>query len=271
MTTRKKVMKEYTTVAIEAAREAGKYLLTQRGKLSPEQIDLKALNDFVTYVDHHSEKMIVEKIVNHFPSHQILAEEGTRHTGKSEYQWIIDPLDGTKNFIQDVPIFSISIALEKKGEIVIGVVYDPVHDELFMAEKGQGAYCNQRPIGVNSRKISESIIATGFPFKVKNHLPAYLICFEEIFLECSGMRRCGSAAIDLSYTAMGRYDGFWELGLSRWDMAAGSLIIKEANGTVTDFWGGDQYLRSGFIIAGNQQVHAELLKIVQNHFPNKKG
>jgi len=264
-------MKEFTTVAMEAAREAGKYLLSQRGKLSPEHINVKALNDFVTYVDHHSEKLIVKKILNHFPSHQILAEEGTSRTQENDYQWIIDPLDGTKNFIQDIPIFSISIALEKKGEILMGVVYDPVHDELFMAEKGQGAYCNNQRIAVNSRKMSESLIATGFPFKAKRFLPGYLICFEEIFIECSGMRRCGSAAIDLSYTAMGRYDGFWELGLSRWDMAAGSLIIQEADGRVSDFWGGDHYLHSGFIIAGNQQVHAELLKIVKNHFPDKKG
>ena len=263
-------MKEFSTVAIEAAREAGKYLISQRGKLSPEQIDTKALNDFVTYVDQNSEKMIVDKILSHFPSHKILAEEGTRRTQQNDYQWVIDPLDGTKNFIQDIPIFSVSIALERKGEILTGVVYDPVQDELFLAERGQGAYCNNRRIEVNTKKISEALIATGFPFKMKRYLPVYLLCFQEIFIECSGMRRCGSAAIDLCYTAMGRYEGFWELGLSRWDMAAGSLIINEAGGVVSDFWGEEHYLSSGFIIAGNRQVHPQLLKIIKNHFPFKK-
>lgn len=263
------LMKDYTVIAVEAAQEAGKYLLSQRGKLQPEQIDQKALNDFVTYVDHYSEKLIVDKIHSHFPDHKILAEEGTEKVLPNDYQWIIDPLDGTKNFIQDVPFFSVSIALAHKGRIIMGVVFDPVHQELFVAEKGQGAYCNDVRMEVSRKPFSESLIATGFPFKAKHYLPRYLLCFEEIFIQCSGMRRCGSAAIDLCYTAKGRFEGFWELGLSRWDMAAGSIIVREAKGMVSDFGGGDRYLESGFIIAGNQEAHRELLKIVKNHFPEK--
>ncbi len=259
-------MPDEMDIAVAAAREAGDYLLSRRGKISPEMIDEKARNDFVTEVDEKSEKMIVDSIRSHFPSHKILAEEGTSHTSGNEYRWIIDPLDGTKNFIQDIPMFSISIALEKSGEIILGVVYDPVHDELFTAEKGKGAFRNNSAIQISQRDFRRAVIATGFPFKSKNYLPQYLLCFEDVFLGCSGMRRCGSAAIDLCYTAMGRFEGFWELGLSRWDMAAGSLLIKEAGGMVTDFQGGEGYLESGFIMAGNASVHGELLKIIKNHF-----
>lgn len=259
-------MPSYMDVAISAAREAGKYLLSHRGKISPEMIDEKAINDFVTEVDENSEKMLVDSIRSQFPNHKILAEEGTTHQSENEYRWIIDPLDGTKNFIQDIPMFSISIALEKDGEIVLGVVYNPIHDELFSAEKGKGAFCNGAAIHISQRDLGRAIIATGFPFKSKNYLPQYLLCFEDIFLRCSGMRRCGSAAIDLCYTAMGRYDGFWELGLSEWDMAAGSLLITEAGGSVTDFNGNNQYLKSGFIVAGSRTVHHQLLEIIQPHF-----
>ena len=198
-------MPSYKDVAISAAREAGRYLLSHRGKISPEMIDEKAINDFVTEVDENSEKMIVDSIRSQFPKHKILAEEGTNHQSENKYRWIIDPLDGTKNFIQDIPMFSISIALEKDGEIVLGIVYDPVHDELFSAEKGKGAFCNGSAIRISQRELGRAIIATGFPFKSKNYLPQYLLCFEDIFLNCSGMRRCGSAAIDLCYTAMGRF------------------------------------------------------------------
>ena len=259
-------MADYIKVAMEIARTAGEYLLDYKGKISGSNIDEKGRNDFVTFVDHHSEKLIVDAIHAHFPSHKILAEEGSSISSKADYRWIIDPLDGTKNYIQDIPIFCVSIALEHQSKIVVGVVYDPVHDEIFTAESGSGAYLNGNSIQISSRVLSESLIATGFPFKYKNYLPQYLLCFEEIFLKCSGIRRCGSAAIDLCYTAMGKFDGFWELGLSIWDMAAGSLIICEAGGEVSDFWGGENYLNSGFITAGNPDVHQNLIKIVKNYF-----
>jgi myo-inositol-1(or 4)-monophosphatase len=261
-------MADYIDVAMKIAKSAGQYLLDHKGQISKDSIDAKGRNDFVTFVDHQSEKLIVETIHSHYPSHTILAEEGSGIASSADYRWIIDPLDGTKNFIQDIPIFCVSIALEHQSKIVTGVVYDPVHDELFSAESGGGAYLNGERIHQSSRAFSESMIATGFPFKYKNYLPQYLLCFEEIFLKCSGMRRCGSAAIDLCYTAMGKFDGFWELGLSIWDMAAGSLIIKEAGGVVSDFWGGQNYLNSGFIIAGNQEIHQSLLDITKNYFKN---
>ncbi len=263
-------MSDYLEVAIQAARKAGQYLLKERGKISPETVDEKARNDFVTYVDHQSEKLIVDHLLHHFPTHKILAEEGTSRDQTSDYRWIIDPLDGTKNYIQDVPFFAVSIALQHRDEIIAGVVYEPVRDELFTAEKGHGAFCNEKPIRVSRQPFSQALIATGFPFRAKHYLPTYLLTFEEIFLRCSGMRRCGSAALDLCYTAMGRFEGFWELGLSTWDVAAGSLLVQEAGGIVTDFRGGKSYLQTGFIIAGNPEAHQELSRIIQHHFPEKK-
>jgi myo-inositol-1(or 4)-monophosphatase len=260
-------MSDYFNVATEFARKAGYYLLENRGKLSQTDINEKARNDFVTKVDHQSEKMIVDGLLSHFPNHTILAEEGgSKVVQKAEYRWIIDPLDGTKNFIQNIPIFCVSIALERQNSVILGVIYDPIHDELFTAEKGKGAYCNNNQITVSDREISEGLIATGFPFKYKNYLPQYLLCFQEIFLKCSGIRRMGSAALDLCYTAMGKFEGFWELGLSSWDLAAGSLIVKEAGGTITDFTGGNHYLDSGFVVCGNDATHRELLTTVKHFF-----
>jgi myo-inositol-1(or 4)-monophosphatase len=262
-------MPEFVEIAREAALLAGNYLLEKRGSIRPENIDQKARNDFVTYVDHHSEKIIVDHLLENFPSHKILAEEGTKNKNENEYRWIIDPLDGTKNYIQDIPIFSISIALEFKGEIIAGLIYDPVHQEIFSAQKGEGAFCNENRIKVSEKDFSEGLIATGFPFRAKRFLPDYLLAFEEIFLGCSGMRRCGSAAIDLAYTAMGRFEGFWELGLSIWDISAGSLLIQEAGGVVSDFWGKAEYLKTGFIIAGSEPVQQKLLQILKIHFQEK--
>ena len=262
-------MPEFVEIAKEAAVMAGNYLLEKRGSIRPENIDVKARNDFVTYVDHQSEKIIVEHLLDSFPSHKILAEEGTKRQTQNQFRWIIDPLDGTKNFIQDVPFFSISIALEYKGEIITGVVYDPVHQEIFSTQKSEGAYCNDKRIKVSDKDFSESLIATGFPFRAKRFLPEYLLAFEKIFLGCSGMRRCGSAAIDLAYVAIGRFEGFWEIGLNIWDISAGSLLIKEAGGVVTDFWGHNNYLENGFIIAGSAPVQQKLLQILQIHFQEK--
>jgi myo-inositol-1(or 4)-monophosphatase len=259
-------MADYVDVAMKVARTAGQYLLEHMGKIAGENIDEKGRNDFVTFVDHQSEKLIVDEIHLHFPSHKILAEEGSEGSTTGDYRWIIDPLDGTKNFIHDIPIFSISIALEYQSQLMLGVIYDPVHDELFSAETGNGAYLNGKKIQVSARDFPESLLATGFPHKYKRFLPQYLLCFEEIFLNCSGIRRCGSAAIDLCYTAVGKFDGFWELGLSVWDMAAGSLIIREAGGLVSDFQGGESYLESGFIVAGNAKVHQKILEITKNFF-----
>jgi myo-inositol-1(or 4)-monophosphatase len=259
-------MPDYIGAAEEAARQAGQYLLENLGKLSPDEVDEKGKNDFVTHVDRNSEKMIVKYLLGQFPSHEFFAEEEAKPALQNSYCWIIDPLDGTKNYIHNIPVFSISIALQLKKKTVLGLVFDPVHNELFIAEEGEGAFCNKKPIHISNQIFKYSIIATGFPHRKKQFLPKYLLTFEKIFLECSGMRRCGSAALDLSYVACGRYNGFWELGLSIWDLAAGSYIIESAGGKVCDFWGKNNYLENGFVIAGNDEITEKLLKIIRGYF-----
>jgi myo-inositol-1(or 4)-monophosphatase len=254
--------------AIEAAFAGAKVLLDNLGKLHTSHIREKSRNDFLTYVDENSEKEIITCIKNQYPDHTVLAEESGYDKKNNAYCWIIDPLDGTKNYICNIPIFSISIGLQYQDEIIMGVVYDPVHDELFTAQKGKGAYLNGKKIKVNEQKdLSASLLATGFPFKYKSYLAKYLHCFGDLFYQLSGIRRMGSAAIDLCYVASGRFEGFWELGLSAWDMAAGSLIIQEAGGRVTDFWASYSYLNNRFILATNGNIHDQVLKIIQKHFP----
>ena len=260
-------MRDYINVAIDIAKDAGQYLLTQRGKIKDENIDEKAENDFVTYVDKKAEEIIVDALLKNFPSHKIIAEESLHQQTHDEYRWIVDPLDGTKNFIHNLPFFSISIALEFNKEILAGVVYNPVHNEIFAAEKCSGAYFNDIVMKVSDKKFSQSLLATGFPYRNKDELPKYLKIFEEILLNCSGIRRLGSAAIDLSYTALGNFDGFWEYGLSIWDLAAGSLFVQEAGGIVTDFWGSNNYLKNGCIVAGNKTIHERLIKIIKSYYP----
>ncbi len=254
-------------VACEAARRAGHYLLENRGRIQPDEVDEKGRSDFVTRVDRRSEQLIVDIIRHHFPTHAILAEEGGVHRRKGRLHWVIDPLDGTTNFIQDVPFFCLSIAVLQDGVPLVGVVYDPVHQEMFHAIKGGGAFLNDRPIRVSRiEHPHRALIATGFPWRSKRYLPQYLQAFEEIFLHTAGMRRAGSAALDLCYTACGRYVGFWELGLSPWDIAAGSLLVQEAGGLVSDFRGKPDYLQTGYIIAGNRAIHRFLLNILTFHF-----
>jgi myo-inositol-1(or 4)-monophosphatase len=259
-------MPDYLEAAKRAVRQAGTYLLEKIGTLSPDEVNEKTKNDFVTYVDKDSERMIVKFLKEKFPSHQFLAEEETHPQHRNGYCWIIDPLDGTKNYIQKIPIFSISVALQYRHQTILGLVFDPSHNELFYAESGEAAFLNGNKIRVSQQNFQYSLIATGFPHRKKLYLPAYLSAFEKIFLSCSGMRRCGSAALDLCYVACGRYEGFWELGLSIWDLAAGSFIIERAGGNVCDFWGEDHYLNNGCIIAGNQNVAKHLQKIIGQHF-----
>lgn len=240
------------------------------GKLNPQKIEEKAKNSFVTDVDRRSEKMIVEMIRKHFPHHAIIAEEGSASETNSEYTWFIDPLDGTTNFIQNLPHFSVSIALQKNGKIIAGVVFNPVLNEMFSAAEGEGAYLNDQAIRVDKdANFSRAVLATGFPHRFKTYLPQYVLAFQEIMLNCSGVRRWGSAALDLAYTACGRYHCFWELGLSSWDVAAGALIVEEAGGIVTDFWGEHNYLESGYLIAGSENIHLKLQEILSFHFKPK--
>ncbi len=259
-------MKEFLDIALKAARLAGEVILDNLGKISKKDISLKRASDFVTSVDKKSERVIIDTIKENFPDHLFLAEESLKECGKEAYRWIIDPLDGTTNYIHSYPVFSTSIALEYKGEIILGVTLDPLKQELFYAEEGRGAFLNGKQVKVSDINLKESLIATGFPFRKKEMTDSYLKLFKNIFFKVSDLRRAGSAALDLAYLACGRCDGFFELGLSPWDIAAGSLLIKEAGGVVTDFGGGIKYLLTGNIVAGNPAVHKEILKEVKDVF-----
>jgi len=257
---------EFLDTAVEAARRAGKVLVSNLGTLSEGDVGEKHSSDFVTRVDRESEEVIVSTIREKFPTHTFLAEESLRDSSV-EHRWIIDPLDGTSNYIHQYPVFSVSIALEVEGEVALGVVFDPLREELFHAEKGEGAFMNGKPLSVSTVKSPErTLIATGFPFRMKHMTDKYLEAFKKIFMMSGDFRRAGSAALDLASLGAGRCDGFFELGLSAWDVAAGSIIIKEAGGVVTDFAGGDDFLDTGNIIAGTPDVHDRLLDAVRETF-----
>ncbi len=261
-------MSDFLETAIQAAREAGKILMKNYGKVPAGDIRKKETNDFISFVDEQSEKIILDIIFEKYPDHQILAEESGKKDNESEYTWIIDPLDGTTNYLHSIPVFAVSIALKKKTETIAGVVYNPLTNELFSAEKNNGAFLNDNPITVSKNAtLKESFIATGFPFKPKHKLPEYLKAFENIFEECVGARRLGAAAIDLVYVACGRFDGFWEIGLKPWDMAAGEIIVKEAGGKITDFWGQNYYISNSYVIASNSLIHQQLKDKINEAFP----
>jgi myo-inositol-1(or 4)-monophosphatase len=259
--------KEFLDTALQAASLAGQIIINHLGRISKRDISLKQASDFVTSIDKESEKVIIDTIKEHFSSHLFLAEESLKECGKGTYRWIIDPLDGTTNYIHGYPVFSVSIALEYEGEIILGVILDPLRNELFWAEKDTGAFLNGQRMKVSEvNTLNESLITTGFPFRRKEMIDTYLKLFKNLFLKVSDLRRAGSAALDLAYLACGRCDGFYELGLSPWDIAAGSLLIKEAGGVVTDFGGGNHYLMTGNIVAGNPATHKDILEEVQNVF-----
>jgi len=252
--------------ALYAAKKAGEILKENFNQLSASDIDRKAQFDYVTRVDTACEKKIVDIIHQNFPEHNILAEENER-AESGGYRWIIDPLDGTTNYIHNVPIYSVSIAVEHDGEIILGVVYDPSREELFTAEKGQGAYLNNQPISVSDIKAPDmALFATGYPFRVKHLIDPYQESFKQLFMQISGIRRTGSAALDFCYIACGRYDGFWELDLHPWDLAAGYLILEEANGHMSDFAGKGKMLETGNTIASNGHLHNFIVNTVQNVF-----
>lgn len=255
------MMHPMLSIAINAARQASKIILRYVDQMDKITITQKSLNDFVTQADTLSEEIIISTIQKAYPRHGILAEESIEINPGADFTWIIDPLDGTRNFIHSFPQFAISIAVMKKNQIEIGVVYDPIRQELFTATRGQGAYLNSRRMRVSdTKKMAASLIGTGFPCcdKNKDIVKKYVTTFENILLQCSDIRRTGAAALDLAYVAAGRLDGFWESNLKIWDVAAASLMIKEAGGSVTDFSGGNQYL-AGSIVAGNLKIHKEVL------------
>ncbi len=254
-------------VAISAALKAGKIIKDSLGTISSNDIENKNVFDYVTVIDKKSEQFIIDSIQKYFPDHEILAEESGKSNKRNESCWIIDPLDGTTNFIHGYPNSAVSIALEKNKEVILGVVYDPYRDELFYGEKGKGAFLNNRQIHVSKRtNLNHCLVATGFPFRNKNLLSLYWQVLSAIFMEVSGVRRTGSAALDLAHIACARFDGFWELKLSPWDVAAGSLIIQEAGGKITDFEGKNNYIWTGNVIASNNKIHDFLINKVMNVF-----
>ena len=249
-------------IAIRAARSAGDILLRSAEKVTHLTVESKGKNDFATEIDRLAEREIISIIKNAYPEHSILAEESGEHKG-NEYQWIIDPLDGTTNFIHGFPQYAVSIALKHKGRLEVGVVYDPLRDELFTAKRGGGAMLNNRRIRVtNLTTMRGALIGTGFPFKVPQHLDAYMEMFT---LDSAGIRRAGSAALDLAYLAAGRLDAFWEIELKEWDIAAGILLVKEAGGVATDFSFKDNYLESGNVIAASPRMHQLMYQLIEPH------
>lgn len=255
------------SLAKEAAYSAGEILLKHFGNVPEDAVREKAKNDFLSFVDEQAEDAIIETIRSRFPDHSILAEESGKQDNKSAYRWIIDPLDGTKNYLSEIPLFAVSIALEYEGQLLLGVIYDPVRDEMFWGEQGKGAWLNKAPLKVSAKnQLQDCLIATGFPFKQKENLAIYLRSFYDIFDRSSGMRRMGAAAIDLAYVAAGRFDGFWELGLKPWDVAAGALLIKEAGGQISDFWMAEKPNYHKFLLASNGKIHNSLSDILQKHF-----
>jgi myo-inositol-1(or 4)-monophosphatase len=252
-------------IAVKAARAAGSII--NRAALDVERLTIstKGVNDFVTEVDQAAEKVIIETLLTAYPGHAILAEEsGRAHGAKhSDYLWIIDPLDGTTNFIHGFPVYAVSIALSFRGKIEQAVVYDPARNDLFFASKGRGAFLNDRRLRVSKRiRLSESLIGTGFPFRKGDNFKRYVEMFEQVMQHCAGVRRPGAAALDLCYVAAGWYDGFFETGLHPWDVAAGSLMITEAGGLIGNFTGEADFLYQREAVAGTPKVYGQLVQLL---------
>ncbi len=256
---------ELVDTATTAAR-AGAEVLRRYFRGAGVEVRLKGSHDLVSRADHESEERVIGEIRRRFPDHHILAEESGSSTGDSEYEWLVDPLDGTLNFLQGLPTFCISVACRRRRQVVAAAVLDPIGDNLFTAARGTGAWWNGRAMGVSSRPgLDGGFLATGYPFRARGALDVYLDVFRAVFLEVRAIRRCGSAALDLAYTAAGVYDGFFEFRLSPWDFAAGVLLIEEAGGRITDLDGGDRYFEGGNLIAGPAGLHGELLRLVRQH------
>ncbi|NTU53492.1 MAG: inositol monophosphatase [Chlorobiaceae bacterium] len=255
--------------AVRAAKAAGAITISRFGELTHREIVAKEYKDFVTEVDQQCEAVISSTISGAFPDDGLLCEEGTSGKGLSGRTWIVDPLDGTLNFIHSFPVFGISIAMrDASGDLSVGVVYQPVLDELFTAEKGKGAFLNGKPISVSSRESKESyLFATGLPFKEYDHyMDSYFALLRDVIRDSAGIRRAGAAAIDLAYTSAGRFDGFFEYKLFPWDFSAGVLLVREAGGVVTGFSGSDDVFAHQSILAGSPLTHALLLEKAQHHF-----
>jgi len=248
-------------IAVRAARKAGNFIAKNYETPDAVETSQKGSNDFVTNVDKGAERIIIDTIRQSYPQHTIITEESGEHEGTDQdVQWVIDPLDGTTNFVKRLPHFSVSIAVRVKGRTEVAVVYDPMRNELFTAVRGQGAQLNgYRLRGSNARDLDGTILATGFPFKAKQHSATLINIVSKLFTQCADFRRTGSAALDLAYVAAGRVDGFFEINLKPWDFAGGELLVREAGGLVCDFTGGHNYIMTGNLVAGNPRVVKAML------------
>ena len=259
-------MQPMLNIAVRAARSAGDFIVRKINKIPDLQIETKSRNDYVSEVDQQAELRIIETLIKAFPGHGIIAEESGVIVGTEDYTWIIDPLDGTTNFLHSFPHFAVSIACQHKGRLEHAVIYDPMKQEIFTASRGDGATLNNRRIRVAKLKSTQgSLLGTGFPFKHHEELDTFLKIFKEFFSTASDIRRAGSAALDLAYVGAGRLDGYWESGLKSWDIAAGALILREAGGLITDYNGNEDYLKTGQVIAGNPKILSEMLRTIKPH------
>ncbi|MEW8691552.1 MAG: inositol monophosphatase family protein [Candidatus Thiodiazotropha endolucinida] len=262
-------MNPMLTIAVRAAREAGRIITRNFNRIDRLTISDKGSNDFVSEVDRNAEAVIINLLREKYPHHAILAEESGKQ-GADDYIWIIDPLDGTTNFLHGFPQFAVSIALKIKGRLEVGVVYDPVSEEMYTACRGEGALLNDKKIRVSGRKgLNGALLGTGLPYRDFRFTDNYMGMLKALIKDSAGVRRPGSAALDFAYVAAGRMDGFWELGLREWDFAAGALLVREAGGLVTDIGGGERYLDTGNVIAGNIKVHNAMLKCILPHLDSK--
>jgi len=259
-----------TKQVVNVSRATGNFLKTEIRKISESDIQTKGLNNFVTYVDKTTEQKLVADLHLLLPEAGFIAEENQSLQRNEIYNWIIDPLDGTTNFIHHVPLYSISIALMERNNILLGVVYEPNLQECFYAWKNGGAFLNGHKIEFSKiRTLKDSLLATGFPYYDYGKLDEYIVLFKYLMENTHGLRRFGSAAVDLAYCACGRFEGFYEYGLSPWDVAAGALIVQEAGGSVSDFNGGNNYIFGGELVSSNPFIHDELMKVIKSHFIRK--
>jgi len=258
-------MQALLNTAVKAARKGGETALRYLQHVHQLKVHTKQHNEFVTKVDHEAEAAIIETIRERYPDHAFLAEESGQQ-GDGEYLWVIDPLDGTTNFIHGFPIFAVSIALRINGRLEVAVIYDPNRQEIFTAIRGQGAQVDGHRIRVSNRRdLQDTLIGTGFPYRSKENIQTYTKMLASVLENTAGIRRPGAAALDLAYVAAGRFDGFWEFGLQEWDIAAGSLIVREAGGLISELQGDGDYFRSGNIVVGNPKIHDALRKLLIPH------
>jgi myo-inositol-1(or 4)-monophosphatase len=258
-------MHPMVNIAVRAVRSAGNVIARHVDRLDRVTVERKADNDFVSEVDRLAEREIIEVLRRAYPDHAILGEE-SGGSGDSDHVWVIDPLDGTTNFLHGLPHFAISVALRIRGVVDVGVIYDPLRQELFTAKRGGGATLEGRRLRMTPRRsLDGALIGTGFPFRYPQHLPAYMGMFQDVMQRCGDIRRGGSAALDLAYVAASRLDGFWEIGLKEWDIAAGALMIQEAGGMVSDFTGADRHLSTGNVVAGSPKLFRDLMRTLHPH------